>query len=143
MYRARAADLLDDDDIEHLRDLHKLTFADTAPLPELNYGHWWLMYPRGEEVPVAFCGVVPSSMGQGYAYLKRAGVIHAHRGKRLQLRMIRLRERTARLNGWHTIVTETTDNPASANTLIKAGYRIFNPDFPWGLPTAIYWRKVL
>lgn len=143
LYRSRRADLLDDEDVEHLKELHQHTFAHEAPVPDLTYGAWWLVFPHRESDPVAFCGVVHSNIGPGYGYLKRAGVLCGHWGNGLQRRMIALREAWARREGLCTMLTETTDNPPSANNLIRAGYRMFKPDVPWGLKGALYWRKGL
>ncbi|MFZ9885412.1 MAG: GNAT family N-acetyltransferase, partial [Ilumatobacteraceae bacterium] len=45
--------------------------------------------------------------------------------------------------GMTQAVTDTTDNVASANALIATGFRLFDPDDPWGLPNTLYWRKSL
>jgi phage terminase large subunit len=37
--------------------------------------------------------------------------------------------------------SDTTDNVASANNFIKAGYRLYQPKIPWGWPHTLYWRK--
>jgi phage terminase large subunit len=39
--------------------------------------------------------------------------------------------------------SDTTDNIASANNFIKSGYRLYQPQFPWGWPHTLYWRKVI
>jgi hypothetical protein len=41
--------------------------------------------------------------------------------------MMRVMEFRARQNGWNCIVSDTTDNLASANNFIKAGYRLYQP----------------
>jgi hypothetical protein len=46
---------------------------------------------------------------------------------------------TNRLN----CVTDTTDDVASANSLIKAGYTLYTPAQPWALSNSLYWRKWL
>jgi hypothetical protein len=53
-----------------------------------------------------------------------------HCGHALQLR-----------NGWCCIVSDTTDNIPSANNFIRAGYRLYRPEVPWGWPHTLYWRK--
>jgi hypothetical protein len=35
----------------------------------------------------------------------------------------------------------TTDNLASANNFIRAGYRLYQPQTPWAWPNTVYWRK--
>jgi hypothetical protein len=32
-------------------------------------------------------------------------------------------------------------NVASANNFIRAGYRLYEPQSPWGWPRTLYWRK--
>jgi Phage terminase large subunit len=59
----------------------------------------------------------------------------------LQLRLMRALESRARHNGWSCVVSDTTDNLASANNFIRAGYRLFQPQYPWAWPNTLYWRK--
>lgn len=136
MYRFRKAR-----DLETIRYAHTVIFADTAPMPDLYEGAWWLVYDGA--VIAGFCGVTPCVEIPGAAYLCRAGVMPAHRGRGLQLRMIRVRESWARKNGFPRVVTETTDNVPSANNLIRAGYTLFNPPEPWSYKRAIYFTKSL
>lgn len=146
-YRSRRADLDNEDDVDHLRELHKLTFTDGSFIPDFDYGAWWLLAPALDFLtPVAFCGVVPSTLGFGYAYLKRAGVLAEHQGHGLQRRMIRLREQWARREGFHTIVTETVShNTHSANNLAACGFKMFEPAVPWGhkIGVGLYYKKAL
>jgi phage terminase large subunit len=37
--------------------------------------------------------------------------------------------------------SDTTDNLASANNFIRAGYRLYLPQTPWAWPSSLYWRK--
>lgn len=142
MYRIREVDTEDEEIAETLTLLHQLTFFDTAPMPQLDSGHWWIGY-RGYE-PVSFASVIPSDRYPLAGYFKRVGVLPAHRGKGLQARHMRAIDGRARRNGWTSIVSDTTDNPPSANNFIRAGgWRVFIPDFPWSLPNAIYWIKSL
>jgi hypothetical protein len=59
MYRIREVDGHDDEIVDTLTDLHRLTFFDGASTPEFDWGHWWLAFQ--ETIPVAFAGVVPST----------------------------------------------------------------------------------
>jgi hypothetical protein len=61
----------------------------------------------------------------------------------LQLRLMRALEARARLNGWSSIVSDTTDNLPSANNLIRAGYLLYRPQNPWAWPNTLYWRKAI
>lgn len=139
MYRIREVDGHDEADI--LSDLHKLTFFDGAPILDFSHGHWWLAYLDAE--PVAFAGVIPAVRAFNAGYFVRVGVLRKHCGNSLQLRFMRAIERKSRYNGWQQIVSDTTDNLSSANNFIKAGYRLYMPEYPWGFPQTLYWRKRL
>jgi Acetyltransferase (GNAT) family len=139
MYRIREVDGHDDEVADTLADLHNLTFYDSACLPRFDQGHWWLAFQG--TTPVAFAGVVPSTRAHNAGYLSRVGVIKRHCGNALQLRLMRAMEARARNNGWHWVVSDTTDNLASANNFIRAGYRLYRPQNPWAWPHSLYWRK--
>lgn len=119
--------------------------ADVLDLPyEGQPECWWLGYDTEGDprVPVAYCGVEESPGNR--VFLCRAGVLPSHRGQRLQVRMLRLREKWARENGYKRAITYTACfNAASANNLIRAGYRTYWPADPWGGDAAVYWWKEL
>lgn len=143
-YRSRRADLSSEEDLEHIHDLHHLTFGPDTPQPELDYGAWWLVFPSEKDFPIAFGGVVACKRVRAHGYLKRAGVLEAHTGHGLQRRLIRMRESWARREGLSVLVTDTSrDSIASSNNLIKSGYKLYEPEQPWGVAGALYWRKVL
>jgi GNAT superfamily N-acetyltransferase len=139
MYRVREVDSHDEDVADTLAELHQLTFFDRARVPRFDHGHWWLAFDGAE--PVAFAGLVPSTHVDSAGYFCRVGVLGRHCGRRLQLRLMRALENRARRNGWHSIVSDTTDNIASANNFIRAGYRLYQPQAPWAWPHTLYWRK--
>ncbi len=139
MYRIREVDGHDDEITDTLADLHRLTFFDSAPIPEFDWGHWWVALH--EAVPIAFAGVVPSTHAVNAGYFCRVGVLRRPWGNSLQLRLTRAMESRARHNGWGCIVSDTTDNLASANNFIQAGYRLYRPQDPWAWPNTLYWRK--
>lgn len=139
MYRIREVDGEDDGVVATLSDLHQLTFFKSAPMPAFERGHWWLALH--ETAPVAFAGLVPSTHAENAGYFCRVGVLHEHWGRSLQLRLMRSAEARARNNGWAGVVSDTTDNIASANNFIRAGYRLYQPRSPWGWPHTLYWRK--
>ena len=64
-------------------------------------------------------------------------------GHGLQLRLINARLRKAKELGWAWCITDTTDNPASANSLINAGFKLYTPANPWGFARALYWKRKL
>jgi hypothetical protein len=119
MYRIREVDGHDDEIMDTLADLHQLTFFDGASIPKFDHGHWWLAFH--ETMPVAFAGVVPSTRAYNAGYFCRVGVLKRHCGNALQLRLMRALESRARHNGRCCIVSDTTDNLASANNFIRAG----------------------
>ena len=90
---------------------------------------------------VAFAGIIPSTHACNAGYFCRVGVLKKHCGNRLQVRLMRALELRARHNGWSCIVSDTTDNLASANNFIRAGYRLYQPQCPWAWPNTLYWRK--
>jgi hypothetical protein len=139
MYRIREVDSHDEDVAETLAELHRLTFFDRARVPRFDLGHWWLALDGTE--PVAFAGLVPSTHVDNAGYFCRVGVLDRHCGRRLQLRFMRVLENRARRNGWHSIVSDTTDNVPSANNFIRAGYWLYQPEAPWAWPHTLYWRK--
>lgn len=118
--------------------LDTLCFAGSAPPLTSRDGCWWMATRDGN--PVGYAGIMQAASTPDGGYLARAGVMPAARGEGLQKRLIRLRLRYAKAQGWRTVVTDTCDNPASANSLIACGARMFNPDSPWGLPRSLYWR---
>ena len=140
MYRIREVDGFDDDVADLLRDLHHLTFFENAPMPEFDVGHWWLAF-CDDSLPVAFAGLAPSTHIRNAGYFCRVGVLPDHRGSSLQVRLMRRMECRTRRNGWCCVVSDTTDNLASANNFIRAGYRLFQPEYPWGWTNTLYWRK--
>jgi GNAT superfamily N-acetyltransferase len=113
-----------------------------ADSPYLNKTAWyWIGY--WHQTPVAFCVLAPSIQWGDCVYLARSGVVPEFRGYGLQKKMITIRERWARKHGFRWSVTDTSENPPSANSLISRGYRLYEPSNPWGLSRAIYWRKKL
>jgi hypothetical protein len=140
-YRIREVDGRDDEIADALAELHRLTFFDGAPIPSFDRGHWWLAYHGA--TPVAFAGVVPSTQVRYAGYICRVGVLTAHCGQRLQLRLMRAMESRARHNGWKCVVSDTTGNIPSANNFIRAGYRLYQPRYPWAFAGTLYWRKII
>jgi len=49
----------------------------------------------------------------------------------------------AKEKGMNWLVTDTNDNPASGNSLIACGFKLFEPTVPWAAKGAIYWRMKL
>jgi GNAT superfamily N-acetyltransferase len=102
-------------------------------------GHWWVAYAEDGK-PVAFAGLVRSIKWTDTGYLCRAGVLNEFTGHGLQRRLILARIRKAKELGWNWLITDTTNNPASSNSLINCGFKIYRPGQPWGFRNAIYWK---
>lgn len=113
--------------------------ADTPA--DTKVGLWWIVLDGDK--PVGFAGLHPSRRWSDVGYLCRAGVEPAYRGYGLQRRLIRVRECAARKCGYRYMVSDTYENPPSANNLIACGYKTYIPEDPWGAPGVTYWRKVL
>ena len=104
-----------------------------------DHGHWWVAYTEAEK-PVAFGGLVRSMVWTDTGYLCRSGVLDEYTGHGLQKRLIQARIKQAQKLGWNWVITDTTDNPASANSLINSGFKIYTPGNPWSFRNAIYWK---
>jgi Acetyltransferase (GNAT) family len=140
-YRIRRVDGQDEEIADILAELHRLTFFDGAQIPSFESGHWWLAYFK--ETPIAFAGVVPSTHVRYAGYICRVGVLTGHCGHGLQLRLMRAIQALARRCGWTCLVSDTTRNIASANNFIRAGYRLYQPQYPWAFSDTLYWRKTI
>ena len=138
-YSARQVDTTDLGIQEQLRHLQK-TCLPGDTLHATHYGHWWILYTESGNL-AGFCGMVPSTRWIDCMYLCRAGVLNAHRGHGLQKKLIRVRLQKARALGMNWVISDTYDNPASANNLIGSGFKMFNPTEPWGAKGTLYWRK--
>lgn len=122
-------------------DLHRRCFEADDPLVPDEFGYWWLAFDGVEAI--AFAALSPSSQWQETGYLSRSGVLPEYRGHGLQKRMIRIRVKKAKRLGWVAVLSDTRQNPASANSLIGCGFKMYDPQRPWGFEDACYWRKKL
>lgn len=103
---------------------------------------WWIVW-HGKK-PVAYAGLRPCKdpKNKGLAFLCRAGVLPDHRGRGLQKRLIRARERAARKLGVTRLITYCMPyNSPSINSLVSCGYRFYWPAEKWGGSTAVYLHK--
>lgn len=103
---------------------------------------WWVARVCG--VDIALAGLrVPFPDSPVTGYLSLCGVESAFRGRGIQRALIRKRIAMARKLGVLKVVTDTYNNPASANNLIACGFRTYMPDEPWKADGAVYWFKDL
>lgn len=129
---------------ELLRSLHDDCFGDDAPMPDFSHGYWWVVLSAfGEEI--AFAGMWEDDTWKRWGYLARVGVLPAHRGNGLQLRLFAAMEKKAKKLGWEGLVSDTTEAQGkySSNNFIKAGYTLFEPKVKWAFGNSLYWEKWL
>lgn len=127
-------------DFETCQQLHKdILSGDCMPHRDCQ---WWLVKDQdGSPVAFAAAQLLPHEKS---VFMSRSGVYEAHRGQGLQVRLLAARERWARQNGATTALTYTHRLGArSMRSLIRAGYRPYCPDWKWGGPDMVYWRKKL
>jgi GNAT superfamily N-acetyltransferase len=108
---------------------------------DVSDGNWWVAHQDGKSI--AFAGLVRSSRWGDTGYLCRSGVIPSARGRGVQKKLIRVRSLYAKKMGWAWLITDTYYNPASSNSLISCGFKLFDPSVPWGARGTLYWRKKL
>ena len=123
---------------DKLSALQKICLPYDRPY-DTNYGCWWVATENGMDI--GFAGLVRSVSWTDCGYLCRAGVVPSARGQGLQKKLINVRVRQAKALGWNWVVTDTRLNPASANSLISCGFKMFEPSKPWGCKDTLYWRK--
>jgi GNAT superfamily N-acetyltransferase len=131
-------------DIRHSRIQNELSVLQKKCLPSdtphnTNLGYWWITYDA-LNLPCAFGGLVRSVRWSNVGYLCRSGVLPSHRGHGIQKKLIRARIRQAKALGWEWLITDTYFNPASSNSLISCGFKLYEPSKPWGVKETLYWR---
>ena len=128
---------------EEITALHRGCFSETSGegTPALDKGQWWAAFHV--EHGLAGFALLTATRERGVYYLKRAAVDRRFRGQGLQKRFIRARVRYAIEQGGEVVVTDTYENPASSNSLISCGFRLYTPAVGWSFKHALYWRKEL
>lgn len=146
-FTLRKVDIADPAVQEAIASLDDEIFADEILNPKREKtGAWWIVY-AGKDV-AAYAGIKPSVRTPQCGYFCRVGVLPPYRGQGLQRRLIDVRSRYARAQGWNQVVTDTyIENYPSANSLIACGFRLYKPPVPWVpsryLGTTLFWRKAL
>ena len=101
---------------------------------------WWVLVHKNKII--AYCGCLYST--DNVCIFVRAWVHKPYRGKGLQKRMIDLRLRAAKKNGCSAAITYTlTNNYPSANSLIKYGFKLYEPSYKWAGKDVLYFKKML
>jgi GNAT superfamily N-acetyltransferase len=107
-------------DMVTVADLDREIFPADEPV-ELSGARWWLASWYG--VPVGFAGLRQYADGH---FFRRAGVVAEHRGQGIHGRLIAARLRAAGTNS-DVYTYAARDNLASANNLVDAGFRLYEP----------------
>lgn len=132
-----------EDEIDEILELDRELFS-PGYFPPAQGGdvQWWLAEEDGHTV--GYAAAKPCKGDPLCIYLSRVGVIRAARGRGLQRRLIRVRERWGRANGAILSVSDTLyDNVASTRSLIACGYLPFLPREPWAGRGSTYWQRSL
>lgn len=134
-------DKISNEDIKTLNNLEIRTLGEDC-LCQKTGAYWWLVYDEDGEI-AGFAGMMYYPELDS-AFLYRSGILKKYRGNGLQKRLITVRERQAKKDGYSRIVTYTSyDNYPSANSLISKGYKLYKPPFMWGVENALYFQKTL
>lgn len=116
-------------------------FPGEATVQVDNTSDWWLAYV--DDDIAGYASLSPSTSREYAGYLSHCGVKQEYRGMGLQRKLIRARIAQGKRYNWRTLVTDTTDNPKSANNLIACGFKLYTPKRPWGQVHTNYWRMSL
>ena len=104
-------------------------------------GAWWVAYDGHK--PIAYAGVCEGlEEWKGLGYMDRCGVLKAYRGQGIHRRMIKVRERWAKKQGWKGLWTYTVPwNAYSSNNLIACGWQLFEPKWISYEENLVCWVK--
>jgi RimJ/RimL family protein N-acetyltransferase len=97
---------------------------------------WWVVLDNGNII--AYCGCLYS---YSICIFVRAWVHYDYRGKGLHGKMIKSRINAAKKNCKSVITYTTHDNSASANNLIKNGFKLYIPEYLYAGEEMIYFKK--
>jgi GNAT superfamily N-acetyltransferase len=91
---------------------------------------YWLV--RKDKEAVGFCSCRPSYERKDTVYLSSAALLPQAQGRGLQRRMIQVRLRWARKQGYTRAITYTwLTNIASQRSLIRTGFKPYRPFWIW------------
>ena len=121
--------------------LNKLIFgSEFHEGPESGNVIWLVTDATGEAV--GFASIRPTQEHPEMAFLSRAGVLSGHRRNGLHKRLIRVRERFARSEGFRSIWTYTASwNIKSMRGIVRGGYLPWEPW--WAEADTLYFQKEL
>lgn len=106
---------------------------------QLNESWVWIAYYNNNPVGYASMRYLDK---ENYGYFSRAAINAHHRRKGLHKRLIRARINLAKREGWTGVLTYTAiDNIASSNSLIRLGFRLYNPEYKWAGKEFLYFMR--
>lgn len=112
-----------------------------SDVPETSYPQARYWVARGDAGLVSFIIMRPFA---DCWYLSRAGTLPEARGQHLYPRLLRAAFTALRKAGVATVITDCAYwNTSSANGLIRAGFKLWEPARKWGFNDGLYWRKEL
>ena len=136
-------DALSAKNVGRVETLQEITFGNIYVTGNfLRQSHWWVVFDGGS--PVGFASLTLYDDERNTAFLSLAGVIPSARGKGLQRKLIKRRvDKSIELGAGRVITYVAPDNVISGNNLIKCGFKLYVPDFEYGVDGAIYFQKKL
>ena len=112
-----------------------ILFPEDDPIENWRTYTWWI--GTVDDVPICYCGL---QLLEDYAYMVRSGVLAEYQGQGLQKKMIKRRLEYCTKKGINKVVTDTVcDNPASMNSLISSGFKVYEPAEGWRGEGTVYW----
>ncbi len=123
-----------------IRELELTALPGDAPFVSKPDERVWAAYAGSK--PVSF--IVMQTILPGTWYLARAGTLPSHRGQGLYPRLLTCAFAYGRKHGIVGCITDTARwNTASANGLIKAGFKLYDPQHRWAFEDGLYWSRTL
>lgn len=120
------------------KDLNLFYFPG-CQLPAWENNYVWLAYVDDE---VAGFATMKKISGMSYGYLERVAVLKKYRGKGIQKKLIDVRVKYARSQGWKGVLTYTTpDNYPSVNSLMHRGFSMYWPEWCWAGKEMLYFKR--
>lgn len=135
------------DGVDRAADLKKINAAfpeHFLPLKDrhLRDGFWWIASIGSDAV--GFAGNVPFIPFPRAGYFKRVGVLDSYRLSGLSKQLTAMCVNHARQQtDWTHLISECSDdNFASANNLMRAGFKLCEAERPWAKKT-LFWTMKL
>lgn len=132
------------EDFELVHELERKVFGAYAdqPIPKdkIATTAWWVARVDGKEAGFAGARIIPEE--PSLLYFIRVGVLPKYRGKGIHRKFNSIRLKYGRKNKCtHAITYTLSHNNASSNNLMRAGFKMYSPDYAWvgDGPEILYW----